>query len=82
MVLLLGRQVLPSWFHSISFFGHMKTLIFSTPVQSEEDLVAKITAASGDISVIPRLFHNIRQSLRWKYHKYIDVGGGNFEQFL
>ena len=51
-------------------------------VQSEEDLVVIIVVASGDISEMPGLFHNIRQSLRQRYHKCIDVGGGNFGQFL
>ena len=41
----------------------MKTLLYSTPVQSEEDFVARIAVASGVISEMPALFHNIRQSL-------------------
>ena len=50
-------------------------------VQSEEDLVARIAVASGDISEMLSLFHNIRQLLRRRYHKCIDVGGGNLSNF-
>jgi hypothetical protein len=64
------------------FWGHMKSLVYATPVQSEEDLVARIAVASGDISEMPGLFHNIRQSLTRRYQKCIDLGGTNFEQYL
>ena len=60
MVLLLCHQYLPTWVHSIFLLGHTKPLVYSTPVQSEEDLVAKIAVASGDISEMTGLFHNIR----------------------
>ena len=65
------------------FLGRrMKTFVYSTPVQSEEDLVARIAVPSGDISEMPGIFHNIRHSLSRRYHKCIDVGDRNFEKFL
>ena len=82
MVLLLGSQDLPTRLHSISFRETHETLVYSIPVQSQEDFAARITVPSDDISEILGLFHNILQSLRRRYHKYIDVGGGNFDQFL
>ena len=44
--------------------------------------MARIAVASGDISEMSGLFP-ISGSLLWRrYHKCIDVGGGNFDQFL
>jgi hypothetical protein len=64
------------------FWGHMKSLIYETPVESEEDLVARIAVASADIAEMPGLFANIRHSLRRRYQTCINVRGRHFEQLL
>ena len=42
----------------------MKSLIYETPIEPEEDIVARIAAAAGDASYMPGVFENIHNSLR------------------
>lgn len=61
---------------------HTKTLIYETPVETEMDLVARITVAAGQIAEDPQLFENVRRSIRRRYQTCIDVGGRHFEHLL
>ncbi|GFY35172.1 uncharacterized protein TNCV_5045471 [Trichonephila clavipes] len=53
----------------LDFFlwGHMKSLVYSSPVYSNEALVARIAVVAGDIREMLGVFSNVRQSLhrRW-----------------
>ena len=60
----------------------MKSLIYETPVESEEDLVARIAAAAGDIAEKPGVFGDVRNSLRRRCRTCIAVNGRHFEQLL
>jgi hypothetical protein len=64
------------------FWGHMKSLVYDTPVESEEELVARIAVASGDIAAMPGIFERVRQSCARRCRNCIDVGGRHFEQLL
>ncbi|GFS69162.1 uncharacterized protein TNCV_4010161 [Trichonephila clavipes] len=68
----------------LDFFlwGHMKSLVYASPVDSDEVLVAKIAVVAGDIWEMPGVFANVRQSLRRRCEACIFVGGRSFEQFL
>ena len=63
------------------YWGAMKELVYQTPVESDEDLVARIVAASGVLGEMPEVFESVRQSLIKRCEKCIEVGG-HFEQLL
>ncbi|GBL94128.1 hypothetical protein AVEN_185079-1 [Araneus ventricosus] len=50
---------------SLDYFlwGHLKSLVYATPVDSNEDLVARISIANARAREIPDIFESERQSL-------------------
>ena len=68
----------------LDFFlwGHMKQLAYEIIVETEEDLVARITVATGTIADMPGIFERTRQSMVRRYTTYIQTNGRAFEQFL
>ncbi|GBO28251.1 hypothetical protein AVEN_44638-1 [Araneus ventricosus] len=42
---------------------HLKSLVYANPVDSEEDLVARISIAAARVREIPGIFESVRQSL-------------------
>lgn len=65
------------------FWGHMKSLIYDDgPVDSAEDLVARISVAAATIREMPGVFANVRRSIHRRVQACVRVGGRNFEQFL
>jgi len=63
-------------------WGHMKTLVYETPVQSEMDLVARVAVAAGDIAEDRRMLSLLQESLQRRCQLCIEVGGSHFEQLL
>ncbi|GBM89233.1 hypothetical protein AVEN_45275-1 [Araneus ventricosus] len=61
---------------------HLKSLVYANPVDSEEDLVARISIAAARVREIPGIFESERQSLHRCCQALITVGGRNFEQLL
>ena len=53
-----------------------------TVVETEEDLVARITVAAGTIADMPGIFEWIRQSMIRQCTACIQTNGRVFEQFL
>lgn len=68
----------------LDFFlwGHMKNLVYATPVESEQDLVARIVAAAGEITDNPQIFEGVRQSLERRCRLCINQNGSHFEHLL
>lgn len=65
------------------FWGHIKSLIYRTPVESLEDLVARISVAAGEISDNGNIvFHNVRCSLQNRVQLCIQENGRHFEHLL
>lgn len=64
------------------FWGAMKNMIYSEPVESEEDLVARIVEASETIRQTPGIFQRTRESLLRRSDFCRNVGGRNFEHLL
>ena len=60
----------------------MKTLVYESPVDSIDDLAARVSVAAGEIASSPNVFHSVRESLVKRYEKCIEVNGAHFEQFL
>ncbi|GFX12270.1 mariner Mos1 transposase [Trichonephila clavipes] len=57
--------------------GYMKSLVYVSPVDSDEALVARIAFVAGDIREMPGVFANVRQSLhRWCDFEVEDQHGG------
>ncbi|GFY22248.1 putative DD41D transposase [Trichonephila clavipes] len=50
------------------FWGHMKLLVYDTPVDNAEELVARIAVAAGEIRNSPGVFQNVRMSMRRRYN--------------
>lgn len=63
-------------------WGHMKSLVYETPVESEMDLVARVAVAAGDIAQDRRMLSRWQGSLHRRCQTCIEVGGRHFEQFL
>lgn len=68
----------------LDFFlwGHLKSLVYESPIDSDEDLVARISVAAGTIRETPDMFENVRQSLYRRCNACITACGRSFEQFL
>lgn len=70
--------------NSLDFFlwGHLKTLVYSTPVQSVEELKNRITNSCEQIRNTPGIFQRVRESMRRRAEACILAGGGHFQQLL
>lgn len=62
-------------------WGHMKTLVYSTPVTDEQDLVARIVAAAALLQERNE-FRAVRQSLSNRFTLCNQMRGGHFEHRL
>ncbi|GFS62516.1 uncharacterized protein TNCV_1262951 [Trichonephila clavipes] len=69
---------------SLDYFlwGHLKNLVYATPFDSDENLVARISEATARVREIPGIFDRVRQSLHRHCHACITTSGRNFEQLL
>lgn len=69
---------------SLDFFlwGHLKSLVYETPVASRENLVARIVAAAGEIQDNPDILDRVCHSIVRRYNACMRVGGRSFEQLL
>jgi len=63
-------------------WGHIKTLIYTSPVDSEEDLIARIVELAATIRQHPGIFEDIRQILLRRCRLCIEIGGRKFERLL
>ncbi|KAJ8866309.1 hypothetical protein PR048_032152 [Dryococelus australis] len=62
------------------FWGHMKGLIYKTPVESEEDLLAQIMAVA-DLG-LPGICDCVYQNMVHRYRVCVDVAGRHIEPFF
>ncbi|GFU46256.1 hypothetical protein TNCV_2155811 [Trichonephila clavipes] len=53
----------------------MKSLVFETPVNSAEELVARISAAAWEIRNTPEMLSNVRRSMKRRCEACITCGG-------
>ena len=63
-------------------WGEMRNLVYTTPVESEEDLVARIVAEAGAINDTPGVFARVRQKMIRQSQLCLNVNGGIFESLL
>ncbi|GFW71448.1 DUF4817 domain-containing protein [Trichonephila clavipes] len=64
------------------FWGQMKSLVYETPVNSAEELVARISAAAGETRNTPEMSSNVRCSMKRRCEACITCGGRQFEHLL
>jgi len=63
-------------------WGYVKALVYDTPVQNEETLLARILTACEMIRTNPGIFERMRQILLRRCHACIASQGRHFEQLL
>lgn len=64
------------------FWGHLKPLVYRTPVENIEDLRNRIIVACDIIRNTPGIFERVRGSMRRRLDACILAEGGHFTQFL
>ncbi|CAH1957620.1 unnamed protein product [Acanthoscelides obtectus] len=69
---------------SLDFFlwGHVKSLVYETPVETEQDLIGRITAAFEITQNEYQMFSQVRRNHVRRLNRCIHVGGRHFEQLL
>jgi hypothetical protein len=63
-------------------WGHLKTLVYSTPVDDIQTLQDRIFNACRQISNQPGVFERVRDSLRRRIETCVRVNGNHIEQIL
>ncbi|KAJ4434255.1 hypothetical protein ANN_22805 [Periplaneta americana] len=63
-------------------WGHLKSLVYSSPVPDLESLRNGIVACSEDIRNTPGVWDRVRRSMRHRCEVCIQAGGGHFEHRL
>ena len=68
----------------LDFFlwGYMKSMVYETDVDSEEDLVARIVSAAGRIRETPGIFGRVREIKARRFTVCLDVNGREFQHLL
>ena len=62
--------------------GFMKSMVYETSIDSEEDLVACIVSAAAEIRETPVIFARVRQSKARRCTVCLDVNGRVFQHLL
>lgn len=86
----IGRAGPQSWpprspdLNPLDFFlwGHLKALVYKTPVNTEEELTQRIRNSCDQIRHTPGIFQRVRQSMLRRANVCIEVEGGHFQQLL
>lgn len=63
-------------------WGHLKSLVYSSPVPDLESLRNRIVASCEDIRNTPGVWDRVRRSMRHRCEVCIQAGGGHFEHLL
>ncbi|KAJ4432395.1 hypothetical protein ANN_21014 [Periplaneta americana] len=63
-------------------WGHLKSLVYSSPVSDLVSLRNRIVACSEDIRNTPGVWDRVRRSMRHRCEVCIQAGGGHFEHLL
>src|SRR5678815_1440410 len=70
--------------NSLDFFlrGHLKHLVYTTTVESPEELRARKIASCDTIRHTHGIFERVRQSMRRRIEACIAAGGAHFQHLL
>ena len=78
----LACQVLDLTLLDFFLWGHIKVLIYTSPVDSENDLIAYIIEAAATIRQQPAILDCTRPSLLCRRQLFVEVGSCTFEHVL
>ncbi|KAJ4432107.1 hypothetical protein ANN_20722 [Periplaneta americana] len=69
---------------ALDFFlcGRMKSLVYETPVETAEDLVALVVVAAGEIADTPGVIERVYENIIRRYNACNEVGGRHIEPHL
>jgi hypothetical protein len=62
--------------------AHITTLIYMLPIDSEEDLIARVVEAAATMGQQPGIFEHTRQSQLHRCWVSVEVSGCTFERLL
>lgn len=70
--------------NSLDFYlwGHLKTLVYHTPIMTLEELRNRIIDGCETIRNTPGIFERVRNSMRRRAEACIEARGGHFQHFL
>lgn len=70
--------------NSLDYFlwGHLKTLVYSTPIHTEEQLRNRIIVSCETIRNSPGIFQRVRESMRKRAEACIFAGGSHFDHLI
>ena len=68
--------------HDFFFWGHIKNLVYVTPVPDQETLLARILAASDEVREMRDVLGRVRQNFLGRSYACIECGGHQFEHLL
>lgn len=70
--------------NSLDFYlwGHLKALVYVTPIETEEQLRNRIIDGCETIRNTNGIFERVRRSMRRRAEACIEAGGGHFQHFL
>ena len=63
-------------------WGHLKSVVYKTPVENELDLRNRITNGFEEIRNRPVILSRVRDSMRRRLDACILAEGGHFQQFI
>ena len=86
----IGRGGPISWparspdLNPIDFYlwGHLKSLVYETPVDSEAELLPRIQAACDQVRGTPEVLERVRRSMMHRCQLCIECGGRHMEHIL
>ena len=64
------------------FWGHLKQLVYTTPIETEEDLRLRIIDGFNTIRASPEILQHVRDNLARRVHGCLLAHGGHFQQFI
>lgn len=63
-------------------WGHLRSIIYETPVTWDVDLVSWLAIAAPDVQDMVAIYANVRRFMRQRYEARIIIGGRSFERLL
>lgn len=64
------------------FWGRMKSMVYETPVETEEELLARVMVAAQEINGTPGVMERVYRNMIRRYNVCNDVGGRHIEPLL
>lgn len=63
-------------------WGHVKSIVYETPVATEDELLGRIQAACQQVRDTPQVFERVRHSLIRRYRLCVECDGKHVEHLL